>query len=287
MPTTTAVLKRTRCSARSKRSGRRCENYCRPGAAVCWAHGGKRQRTQVAAERRELIAELLGADPRPVRLVLRDAVTVSDAIMQDVRAEVQRTGSVSPELIDRLALAAGRAAQLARVCVDVGITGEEPEIIARQHGEAVARALRVVLAPLLPRIAAGPADARRVRDWLGKAVAAALRGEEPEPPPALWRMSHAPELESREMLRRREAEAVDALMVEAEAAVAEGMAPRKDGRPGNRASSGQVIAPKTVPASPLSMDVTRDDVTPTPGDLRHGRHPVNPGRGSPWTERVG
>ena len=283
MPERRAVLRRTRCAARSKRSGERCRNYCPPGSAVCRMHGANTPQAVAGAERREIIAELLAADPRPLRLVLRDAVTVSDAIMCDVRAEIDRTGTASPETIDRLALAAGRAAQLARVALDVGLTDDEGEIVAQQHGEAVARALRVLIAPLLPRVAAGPADARALSGWLRAAVPLALRSQPVPEPPTMWRMSHAPELESRAAMRRREAEAVDVFMVEAEAAVAEGMA-REDGRPGR----GGIAAPGTVTTStPLTADVTRDDAPLTLADLRAGRGP-NAWRGSsPLTERIG
>ena len=286
MPEPRAILRRTRCAARSKRSGERCRKWSAPGASVCHLHGARSPQAVAGAERREIIAELLAADPRPLRIVLRDAVTVSDVIMQDVRAEIDRTGSASPETIDRLALAAGRAAQLARVALDVGLTDDEGEIVAQAHGESLARALRIVLAPLMPRVAAGPADARAISEWLRRAVPLALRQEPVPEPPTTWRMSHAPELESGEMRRRRERTVEDALMAEASDAVAEGLAPREDDRPG-RGRLG-IAAPGAVTTStPLSARVDRD-VPLSLDDLRAGRGP-NAWRdsGSPLTERIG
>ena len=237
------------------------------GSPVCAAHGAKAPRARELAEQSELIAEIMHANPDlTLREIFVRAAGVATAAAEDC-------DSADPgERVNAWA----RAASLAKTAADVGIgIDDRPESLISRQGSEIAAVLRSVLSELVPRFATGPRDAELLREWLSQAVVAALRGGQVPKPPALWRLSYAPALPGR-MVRRREREAREVMLAEAtDAALAE--------------AERAVSAPsRPVTSSPLSMDVVRDDVTPSLADLRAGRHPENPWRrGSPWTERVG
>lgn len=133
-----------------------------------------------------------------------------------------RDGDVTPDTIDRLMLAAGRASQLAKVAIDSGVTDDAGAEIARQRGQAIAAVMRRLTSALLPRVAAGAHDTAALRTWIDQAVPAVLRGQPFPAPPILWRLTFAPALESGETVRRRERQAVRVILGEAEEAVLSG-----------------------------------------------------------------
>jgi hypothetical protein len=262
------VLRRIRCSARN-RAGNRCGRWAALGAAVCSYHGAS-PAVRENGQRRELIAELLQGDPRPLAVVLRDSVAVADAVLQDLVADVT-AGDITPDTIDRLVLAAGRASQLARTALDAGVADDAAETITRQHGSAIASAMAQLTSALLPRVAAGRQDGAALRDWIRQAVPAVLRGQPVPPPPPLWRMTSAPQLESGEAIRERERRAVAVVLGEAEEAVLSGreaVLDRESTEPPNGAPGYRPVARATVSEPRVTHS---EPVPPTVEDLRRGR----------------
>jgi hypothetical protein len=185
VPSATAVLRRVRCRATSKRTGERCGQWCAPGHLVCYAHGGRSPQAIRSARVRAAVAEVLAADPRrSPREVLADALHIADLVMTDEVSKLRDAEVITPELAAALTDAATRAAALARAALDAGVDvdGEVP----LEYGDLVVRVLNRVGSALLSAWAAPAGDWIELEAWLRSAVPAALRGQEIPDCPRPW-----------------------------------------------------------------------------------------------------
>lgn len=211
MPQALATLRRLQCRALSKRSGQRCKRWCAPGHLTCKLHGGGSPQAARSAQVRATVAEVMAANPRrSVREIVADSLHIADLVMTD---EIAKLGEgMTPELAESVMQAAGRASALARAAADMGIDVDSGEALAEQHGARIAEALRVVVAELVSAAGGTGTDHLAAREWVGRAVPAALRGQEVPGAPRPWRMTHLLAIESGDRFRRREAEAVSAAL---------------------------------------------------------------------------
>jgi hypothetical protein len=183
MPNATAVLRQIRCRATSKRTGKQCRNFCGAGMITCRYHGGAGVWAKAAADAREIVAEVMKRERRPMREIIADAAVVCDIAMQDAQSELA-AGNLTPEALDRATLAAGRAAMLARQALDAGIDGV-PDL-ATEHGGRIVATLKMISDALVARLGGPYGDCEALHEWLRSAMPAAIRSEPLPPMPAVW-----------------------------------------------------------------------------------------------------
>ena len=150
------------CNAKAKRSGQRCRRWALVGLTVCDLHTGEDPRKQAAADRRDVVAQLLQHEdpdrPRPLGEVMLEAVHNADVLMRsldEVRLRVLRREEVTGEELDRLVRMSQVAHALAETTVRAGV---QVELVRQAHlrtelvGAAVVRVLgRVLDALALPQ----------------------------------------------------------------------------------------------------------------------------------------
>jgi hypothetical protein len=210
MPASRAALRRVQCSAKSRRRGERCRRWCPPGSVVCASHGAKSPQAKRSAETRAIMAEVAAAGPRrTVAEIVADSLHLCDVVMRDAAAEAGE-GPLSAETVDLLTVSAGRAASMAKLAHELGVqTGQVA--LDEQTGELIAEVLRVCATELVNAAGGHGQDQLAVREWILRAVPAALRGERVPVCPRPWRSTDLlPALESGEVFRQRESERVSA-----------------------------------------------------------------------------
>lgn len=131
-----------RCTAKAKQTGARCRKWAVPGAAVCNVHGAYagpegRPAAEARLAARRTIAELISRDPRPLSVVLRDAVHLHDAVMTEYRTAVAEDGQVDAETIARMLEAARGAASLASSAVLTKALADERQVV-EAHADQLA-----------------------------------------------------------------------------------------------------------------------------------------------------
>jgi hypothetical protein len=72
-----------RCSAVAKSTGETCRRWSLVGSTVCVKHGAAAGQVRRSARVRLTVQELSSIDPRPIKVVLADAVHLADITMQD------------------------------------------------------------------------------------------------------------------------------------------------------------------------------------------------------------
>lgn len=161
---------RLQCTAKSKRSGKRCEAYPVHGAKVCVMHGGKAKQVKAAAARR-LAAEKVAEDVKdalafesldpvtdPLEALARladEALAMKEALaarVNDLKSiRYSSHGSGTEQLRAEVALyerALDRSAKFLDLLVKSGFE-ERRVAIGEQQGQMVASVLRVVLSRML------------------------------------------------------------------------------------------------------------------------------------------
>jgi hypothetical protein len=140
------------------------------------------------------VGELSRADPRPIRDVLRDAVTTADNVLRSYQSAVLH-GDEDQDTIARLIEAAKYASTLAKIALDAGVPDESSTVDTAQEAVEVAtRALVLVIDMLLDDAltdAVDPPWRHVLRTWCLTALQAALTGREP---PAIPERPPLPEL---------------------------------------------------------------------------------------------
>jgi len=255
MPPARAALRRVQCRAVSKRSGQRCKRFCAPGHLTCKLHGGGSPQAQRSAQVRATVAEVMAANPRrSVREIVADSLHVADLVLGD---EIAKLGEgMTPALAESVMQAAGRASALARAAADMGIDVDSGEALAEAQGTRIAEALQAVAAELVTAAGGTGVDHMAVREWIRRAVPAALRGEPVPECPRPWRMTHFPALESGDRFRRREAAEVAAALSGSEPSGRRSGPTGRDGR-GNGSAGDSGLARAGSGESPQARDARR------------------------------
>lgn len=138
------------CTARSKRSGQRCEHRV-IGGGPCHLHGGKAPQVRQARERRIALAEALARDPRrDPGDVLRDVLHTNDHLMRKARAEVDADRPTAATMA-RLLEATERAGRWAKTSLDAEVDQRQTQVL-----EAHAAMLAGVIQRVLDRLALTP-----------------------------------------------------------------------------------------------------------------------------------
>jgi hypothetical protein len=126
-----------RCTAWAKGPQRRCRRWALVGLTVCDLHTGEDPRKQAAADRRDVVAQLLQHEdpdrPRPLGEVMLEAVHNADVLMRsldEVRLRVLRREEVTGEELDRLVRMSQVAHALAETTVRAGV---QVELVRQAH----------------------------------------------------------------------------------------------------------------------------------------------------------
>jgi hypothetical protein len=138
------------CNAKAKRSGLRCRRWALVGMTVCDLHTGEDPRKQAAADRRDVVAQLLQHEdpdrPRPLGEVMLEAVHNADVLMRsldEVRLRVLRREQVTGEELDRLVRMSQVAHALAETTVRAGV---QVELVRQAHLQTEMNSAAVVQA---------------------------------------------------------------------------------------------------------------------------------------------
>src|SRR5207248_10428015 len=107
-----------RCSSTSRRSGKTCRRWARPGAAVCTLHGAGSPQVSAKADVRLALSELI-ADGRDPREALLDACCTSDALFREGKQRLLAGEQLSADDLDRFLQHLTRTAALAKVAIDI------------------------------------------------------------------------------------------------------------------------------------------------------------------------
>lgn len=108
------------CTARTRR-GTQCLNFCSVGRTTCRLHGGNAGQVVRKADERVTLAQLLQSDPRPIPIVLMEAVHNVDAVARDMRAGIEDGQPVTLDQLDRFLSVNRVTAHLARTVVETGV----------------------------------------------------------------------------------------------------------------------------------------------------------------------
>jgi hypothetical protein len=163
-----------RCSSKAKSTGTQCQHYAMVGANICATHGGMAPQVRAAAEQRVTLAEGLRAAPKRAPWdVLEDALHAADLLMREMFHEVQVSGSVTPQLLDRLVSSFERAHRLAKTNLDAGIDQRRLRLAEAQAGQMFAVFTRVLNSPALGLSAAQKA---LVPELLKREIAGEMAG---------------------------------------------------------------------------------------------------------------
>jgi hypothetical protein len=150
---------RIRCSS-TTHSGRHCAAWAVKGGTTCNNHGGTRRRN--VTETRVTLAQLLRADPRPIWMILLDAVATADSLLLHAREEIMNSpidedGNITldPDNYLRLMEATDRAAKLSKVAIDANISERMTQQFEAE-GKLLATALNAALDAVLPGLKLTP-----------------------------------------------------------------------------------------------------------------------------------
>jgi hypothetical protein len=143
------------CTAKTRR-GTQCMNFCAVGRLTCRLHGGNAGQVVRKADERVTLAQLLQSDPRPVAVVLMEAVHNVDAVARDMRAGIEEGEPVTLDQLDRFLSVNRVTAHLAKTVVETGVLTklvEQQRLTLEEVGSFVAGLLLSVLdaLPLTPQ----------------------------------------------------------------------------------------------------------------------------------------
>ena len=111
-----------KCTAKAKRTGNPCLNWCRPGSLVCWQHGGAAPQVQRKADERMTLRQLMFEQPpRPLIEVILDNVHTADAITREMKLRLAEGEAVTPQDLDRLLDLTRLSQHLAKTALDSGV----------------------------------------------------------------------------------------------------------------------------------------------------------------------
>jgi hypothetical protein len=116
-----AGLPPAKCTAKAKRTGRPCLNWCKPGSLVCWQHGGAAPQVQRKANERMILRQLMQGEPRPLVEVILDNVHTADVITRDMKLRLLEGEAVTPQDLDRLLDLTRLSQALAKTALDAGV----------------------------------------------------------------------------------------------------------------------------------------------------------------------
>ena len=133
-----------RCSATSKTTGQQCGQFARPGARVCFYHGGAAPQVRAKAEQRVTLAAALASSPRRAPWeILLDVVHNVDVVAQRARAEVV-AGNLAPETFEAFVGALEQSGRWAKVAIDANLDERRISAYELVAGEFVALIDRVL-----------------------------------------------------------------------------------------------------------------------------------------------
>ena len=166
------------CTAKSKRSGQRCQHLV-IGGGVCWIHGGRAPQVAARREQRVLLAEAEAAAPAVVETrepeeILLDALHDTNAVLRQIKHELG-AGSLSSTLLAVAGEWFDRVARIAKVVVDGDIAARlerRRERVTAEQVDALSAVLRNVFAD--PRVSCEAGQMNRV---VVEAMAAAGIGD--------------------------------------------------------------------------------------------------------------
>jgi hypothetical protein len=144
------------CEAKTRR-GTPCGLFARPGSRRCHHHSGAAPQVIRKGDERMTFAQLLQHDPRPIHVVLLEAVANADAAMRDMRVQlVERGEPVTAEQLDRFLNITRLTHHLAKTTVDTGIAAK---LVEQQRAgvEAIGAFISEVLLGVLHRLPLAPA----------------------------------------------------------------------------------------------------------------------------------
>jgi hypothetical protein len=141
-----------RCTAKSKRTGRRCGQLV-PGGGVCRWHGGAAGHVEQKRRERVVLAKALAADPRrdPAE-VLADVLHQADHLMRKAREEVDADRPTASTMLLLLEMTE-RAGSWAKSALDAGVQERQTRAL-----EAQVAVLAGVISRVLDRLELTPAQ---------------------------------------------------------------------------------------------------------------------------------
>jgi hypothetical protein len=145
--TRTAGIPSMRCTAKTRR-GTPCMNFCSVGRLTCRLHGGNAGQVVRKADERVTLAQLLQSDPRPIPVVLMEAVHNVDAVARDMRAGIEEGEAVSLDQLDRFLSVNRVTAHLAKTVVETGVLAKlvaEQRVAVEEIGVFISEVLLAVL----------------------------------------------------------------------------------------------------------------------------------------------
>ena len=156
-----------KCTATSKRSGKRCQRWPMRGTNVCHMHGGRAPQVKASAAKRLTLAEAFErGDRRPAWQILADALHSADTLMLDARVKLADGEPVSLDALDRFIEALDRAQKFAKIVLDAGVDERQTQ---------AAEAMVVMLGGWVDRAMAAVGIPVAVQGQLRKAIAAEVR----------------------------------------------------------------------------------------------------------------
>jgi hypothetical protein len=123
-------------------------NFCSVGRLTCRMHGGNAGQVVRKADERTTLAQLLQSDPRPIPVVLMEAVHNVDAVARDMRVDIEEGGTVTLDQLDRFLSVNRVAAHLAKTVVETGVLAklaEQQRVDLTELGQFIADVLVAVL----------------------------------------------------------------------------------------------------------------------------------------------
>lgn len=156
-----------KCTATSKRSGKRCQRWPVNGSNVCPMHGGRAPQVKASAAKRLTLAEAFErGDRRPAWQILADALHSADTLMLDARVKLADGEPVSLDALDRFIEALDRAQKFAKIVLDANVDERQTQ---------AAEAMVVMLGGWVDRAMAAVGLPVAVQGQLRKAIAAEVR----------------------------------------------------------------------------------------------------------------